>query len=72
VRLALNTSIIASRKSQRQIDAETNIHPNRLSELVQGWADPRADERAALMRVLGCSSLAFEKDATLEIRSARQ
>ena len=71
MRLALKTSIIASRKSQRQIAAETNIHPNRLSELVQGWADPRAEERAALMRVLGCSSAAFDKDATVEIRSVR-
>jgi hypothetical protein len=41
MRLGLKTSIIASGKSQRQIAAETQIHPNRLSELVQGWAEPR-------------------------------
>jgi hypothetical protein len=59
-RVALKTAIFASDKTQRQVAAETKIPENRLSEIVRGWTDPRADERAALVRVLKCSRAVFD------------
>ena len=57
----LKTAIIRSRKTQRQIARETQILENRLSSIVRGWAEPRADERARLVRALGCSADIFSK-----------
>lgn len=70
MRLGLKLKIIASGKSQRQIGAETGIPENRISEIVRGWADPRDTEMAELIRVLGCSSDVFDRNAVVEARSA--
>lgn len=54
MRMKLKLAIVATGKSQRQVAAETHrITENRLSEIVCGWIEPRADEKDALARVLG-------------------
>lgn len=55
MRVALKAAIFASGRTQRQIAAATGIPENRLSEVVRGWTDPRADEQRRLIRVLKCS-----------------
>ena len=53
MRMRLKLAIVAARKTQRQIAAETQrLTENRLSEIVCGWREPRDDEKAAIARVL--------------------
>jgi hypothetical protein len=52
--MRLKLAIVAAGKSQRQVAAETQrVTENRLSEIVNGWIEPRDDEKAAIARVLG-------------------
>ncbi len=53
---ALKIAIAASGKLQRQIAASTGIRENRLSTIVNGWTEPRKDERAAIAAALGRTS----------------
>ena len=53
MRLNLKFAIVASGKSQRQIAATCSIPENRFSEIVRGWAEPRAREREAIAAALG-------------------
>jgi hypothetical protein len=59
----LKVAIVRTGKSQRRVAAETErLTENRLSEIVRGWSEPRADEKEALARVLGQPiELLFEK-----------
>jgi hypothetical protein len=63
MRIALKTSILETGRSQRCVAAAAGIPENRLSSIVRGWADPRDYERAALIRVLGCSASVFDTEA---------
>ena len=54
MRMQLKLAIVAAGKSQRQVAAETpRVTENRLSEIVNGWIEPRDEEKAAIARVLG-------------------
>lgn len=54
MQMKLKLAIVGTGKSQRQVAAETErLTENRLSEIVCGWIEPRADEKEALARVLG-------------------
>ena len=52
MRLTLKLAILAGGKTQRQIAADARLSENRLSDIVRGWAEPRADEKQALAHVL--------------------
>ena len=54
MRLALKIAFLAAGKSQREVGAECGIPENRLSDIVQGWREPRRDERAKLAAALHC------------------
>ena len=56
MRVRLKVACIESGKTQRQIAAESKIPENRFSEIVRGWVEPTADERAVLARVIGQSA----------------
>jgi len=71
MRIGLKTAILAAGKSQRKVASESGMSENRLSEIVCGWTDPRDPEREALMRVLGCPPIVFEKNVVLEARDRR-
>jgi transcriptional regulator with XRE-family HTH domain len=49
----LKIAILRAGKTQRQIAFETGVSENRLSTLVNGWREPRSDERERLARALG-------------------
>jgi len=71
MRLGLKLAILQAGKTQRSVSAETGIHETRLSTLVNGWSEVRPAERLALQRVLHVGPDAFDRDATVELRSAR-
>jgi hypothetical protein len=51
--MKLKLALVASGKCQRRIAAETQrVTENRLSEIVNGWIEPRDDEKGAIARVL--------------------
>jgi transcriptional regulator with XRE-family HTH domain len=53
---SLKLAILQAGRSQRRVAREAGIPETRLSQLVNGWAEPRADERVALARALGMTS----------------
>lgn len=59
MRLGLKVAILNSGHSQRAVAAKTQIPEARLSSIVRGWTEPRADERAALERCLQVDAGAF-------------
>jgi hypothetical protein len=71
MRIPLKLEILRSGKSQRKLSRETEISEDRLSEIVNGWIDPRDDERRRLTEALGCSSEVFDDQATIETRRHR-
>lgn len=72
MRRALKLAIVNSGFSQFQIARFTGLADSRLSKIVNGWAEPSAEERTELARVLNQpEELLFDPDAAFEIRSAR-
>jgi hypothetical protein len=51
-RIGLKIAILKAGKTQRQLAHETGLPENRLSTLVNGWCEPRSDERERLARAL--------------------
>jgi hypothetical protein len=69
--MRLKLAIVGTGKSQRQVAAETQrVTENRLSEIVNGWTEPRDEEKAALARVLG-QPIALLFDETAASGAAR-
>ena len=54
MRLALKIAILEAGKTQRQVGAECEISENRMSDLVQGWREPRSEKRVRLAAALKC------------------
>ena len=52
LRVPLKFAIVQSGLTQTQIARHLNIQPSRLSGIVRGWTEPRAEERRELSRVL--------------------
>ena len=73
MRLGLKVAILNSGRSQRAVAAQTQIPEARLSSIVRGWTEPRADERVALQRCLQVEADAFASDSQpLAKRSGRR
>ena len=73
LRLALKIAIWAAGKSQRQVGVECGIPENRMSDFVQGWRDPRPEERERLARALSCSEdRLFRSDAEISAPNERR
>ena len=73
MRLGLKLAILNSGHSQRAVAAQTQIPEARLSNIVRGWTEPRADERAALQRCLHVNADAFASNSpSLTNRSGRR
>jgi hypothetical protein len=49
----LKVAIVESGRSQREISRDSGIPENRLSTIVQGWQEPRPEERQVLAGTLG-------------------
>ena len=65
MRIALKLAILQSGQSQRDVSAQTHIPEARLSSIVRGWTEPRADERVALQRCLHVDADAFASTSQL-------
>ena len=53
MRLNLKMAIHRADTTQRRLAWDTNIPENRLSQIVQGWVQPRPDEAEAIAQALG-------------------
>jgi transcriptional regulator with XRE-family HTH domain len=55
MRVILKTTILRAYGTQRRFASATRIRENRLSSLIQGWADPSNKEKQTIARALGRS-----------------
>lgn len=59
MQLELKVAILKAGWTQRQLARHTGISENRLSDIVQGWKQPRPDEALTIARFLGVSTEAL-------------
>jgi transcriptional regulator with XRE-family HTH domain len=53
LRAALKFHLYRAGLTQRQLARRVGMHENRLSSIIQGWMDPRPEERQAIAAALG-------------------
>lgn len=74
MRVGLKAAIMARGLSQRQFARLVNSTDNRISSLIQGWAQPSPQERDRFAQLLNQPSdvlFGDDVDVRLECRSAR-
>ena len=67
VRTRLKVAMLESGRPQREYARACNIAEPRLSSIVRGWVDPRADERGALARTLGATEQALFPEEPVQL-----
>jgi hypothetical protein len=55
MRIPLKIAFVEAGTSQRRVARDAHIAESRLSAIVQGWIEPRDDERAAIAQALNRS-----------------
>ena len=67
MRLNLKMAIYRAGTTQRRVGWDTDIPENRLSQIVQGWVQPRPDEAERIAKALRMSpDSLFADDGQLE------
>ena len=69
MRVSLKTKILQAYGTQRRFCRATSIRENRLSSLIQGWADPSDAEAQVITEALHCSELGLFRNVDVDVEN---